>query len=396
MKAKHLCAAVLCMAVIAAPLGHKSADAQQKSVKQNLAVMNFESGTGDREIGVTASELVRCEIMTLDDIPYSLIERGMLNAVLKEQEFAMTGAVSDRENAQVGKLLYAEYLVVGKLTKLPGSYRLTAAIVETNTAAVKKQVYDDLGSMNELPLSAKRVALRLLGRTVPESAAAKQKSDEKKFSDKGRISGSYSAVYTDKSGFHGGGRIVLEQDGDAITGYSDDAIGRAEISASLTGEFINGYYKAPYGYGNFSFRLAEGGRCLIGSYYQISNGAHGDWIAVRGETFSLPEELYSAKWKKGARCLVRWSGDDYFYPATIDEIRDRLYHVQYDDGDSEWRLEKYIAPEKIAKGDVVFCNWQSKGRYYRGKVAERNGSKVFIKYDDGDTEWTTVGKVRLR
>ena len=65
-------------------------------------------------------------------------------------------------------------------------------------------------------------------------------------------------------------------------------------------------------------------------------------------------------------------------------------------GDSEWRLEKYIVPEKIAKGDIVFGNWQSKGRYYRGKVAERNGLKLFIKYDDGDTEWTTVGKVRVR
>lgn len=397
MKVHHLCTALLCTLFITASSGDSDLFAQQKqSAKQNLAVMNFDSNTGDAEIGTAASELVRCEIMTLDDIPYTLIERGMLNAVLKEQEFAMTGAVEDRQNAQVGKLLYAEYLVVGKLTKLAGSYRLTAAIVETNTAAVKKQAYDDLGSMGELPLSAKRVALRLFGRPVPETANPSQKSDAKPMDWNASVSGSFVAVYSDRSGFHGGGRIVLEQSGGTITGYSEDPIGRADISATLTGEFINGYYKAPYGYGNFSFRVTDGGRCLIGTYYQVSNGARGDWIAVRGESFTLPKELFSGKWKKGARCLVRWSGDDYAYPAAVDDIKDGMYHIQYDDGDSEWRLEKYIAPEKLAKGDIVFGNWKSKGRYYRGRIAERSGEKVLIDYDDGDTEWTTVEKVRVR
>lgn len=397
MKAHHLCAAFFCTLCIAVSNADTSVLAQQKpAAGQNLAVMNFESNTGDAEIGATASELVRSEIMTIEGIPYTLIERGMLNAVLKEQELAMTGAVDERQNAQVGKLLYAEYLVVGKLTKLAGSYRLTAAIVETNTAAVKKQVYDDIGSMGELPVSAKRVALRLFGRPVPETAKSPQKSAGPSSGDGAAVSGSFSAVYSDKSGFHGGGRIVLEHSGEAVTGYSEDPIGRADISATLTGEFINGYYKAPYGYGNFSFRISDGGRILIGTYYQVSNGARGDWIAVKGDAFALPKELYSGRWKKGSRCLVRWSGDDYAYPATVDGIQDGLYHVQYDDGDSEWRLEKYITAETLQKGDVVFGNWKSKGRYYRGKIAERTGDSILINYDDGDTERTTISKVRVR
>ena len=403
MRVKTACCAAVC--IMSMIVSGYDIFAQQKNApqaKSNLAVMSFESNTADREIGTTASELVRCEIMTLDDIPYTLIERGMLNAVLKEHELAMSGAIEEKENARVGKLLYADYLIVGRLTKVGGIYRLTAAIVDTNSAAVRKQAYDDLGSMNDLPLSAKRVAYRLFGRTAPESPRSAEKPAgeadprHEKPDGIGKASGSFAAVYTDKKGFHGGGSIHFEQRGDQITGYSDDPIGRAEISAAVSGEFINGYYKASYGYGNFTFRITENGRCLIGSYYQVSNGARGDWIAVRGASFSMPKELFTGRWKEGSRCLVKWSGDDYWYPAGVDAIKDGLYHVNYDDGDAEWRLEKHMLPEKLSQGDEVFGNWQSKGRYYRGKIAERKGDKIFIHYDDGDKEWTTVGKVRVR
>lgn len=45
-------------------------------------------------------------------------------------------------------------------------------------------------------------------------------------------------------------------------------------------------------------------------------------------------------------------------------------------------------------GDRVECNWKSGGRYYSGKVASKEGNKVFIHYDDGDKEHTSQGKCR--
>ncbi|MBU1536530.1 hypothetical protein KKF84_14490 [Myxococcota bacterium] len=41
-------------------------------------------------------------------------------------------------------------------------------------------------------------------------------------------------------------------------------------------------------------------------------------------------------------------------------------------------------------GDKVSCAYKGRRRYYSGKVTQISGSKLFIKYSDGDTEWTTA------
>ena len=41
-------------------------------------------------------------------------------------------------------------------------------------------------------------------------------------------------------------------------------------------------------------------------------------------------------------------------------------------------------------GDRVECNWKSGGKYYAGRVGAKEGSKLFINYDDGDKEHTTA------
>jgi hypothetical protein len=120
-----------------------------------------------------------------------------------------------------------------------------------------------------------------------------------------------------------------------------------------------------------------------------------DWIAALGNTFTCLANCIHRN--AGGRPLSgAVSGDSYWYPAVIGNTGDGLYFIRYDDGDTEWRMEKYIKKEEIRAGDVVFGNWQGKGRYYRGVIASRNGERIYIKYDDGDEEWTTVGRVRLR
>lgn len=353
----------------------------------NLAVMNFEAINVRPELRVAISEIVRAEIAAFGDIPYRIIEREMLNKVMKEQALAMTGIVKKQRAVKIGKVLYADFLILGRIFRSGNTYRISAKIVETETTIVRKQVLEDFKTEGNIPLGAKAVSYKLFDKAFAKTPG-KKKSD-------GFAGDVFTSIYTDAKGIHRGGKIHLERNGNIIKGYSLDDIGRAEMSGTIEGNFINGYYKAPYGYGNYNFRISENGKYLIGTYYQVTNGAHGDWIASTGDSFSMPEEIYTGRWNVGDHCIVKWSGDGYGYPGTIKRIKDGLYQVYYDDGDSEWRLEKYIKSETVRAGDMVYGNWKSRGKYFRGRIARRTGKKIFIHYDDGDKEWTTLSKVRI-
>ena len=100
-------------------------------------------------------------------------------------------------------------------------------------------------------------------------------------------------------------------------------------------------------------------------------------------------------WYIGDRVFVDWSGDSYWYPATIVDMADGEYFVVFDDGDREWVYEDAIYPDDLGEGDRIEGNWQGGGVYYPGVIAERIGDAVYIEYDDGDVETTTIGHVRV-
>jgi hypothetical protein len=352
-----------------------------------LAVMSFDSGNAGKDVGAAISEIVRTEIAAMKDIPYTVVERIMLNKVLMEQELSMTGLISKSDALKVGKILYADYLVMGRIIMFGDTYRISASIVETNTSIVKKQVIENVSSERDIPIASKSVSYKLFDKEFMGEGSSEKVPVS--------VEGIYASIYTDARGIHRGGQISLRVEGNIIHGYNIARIGKAEMYGTISGDFINGYYKAHYGYGNYSFRISEGGKYLIGTYYQVSNGENGDWIAVKGDTFYLPAQLFTGKWKVGDPCLVKWSGDGYWYPGRVSQVKDGLYFIRYDDGDSEWRFEKYIREERLKPGDVVFGRWRSGNRYYRGRITERKGSNIFIHYDDGDKEWTKISMVRV-
>ncbi len=41
-------------------------------------------------------------------------------------------------------------------------------------------------------------------------------------------------------------------------------------------------------------------------------------------------------WNVGDRVLARWFHDPFWYPATIREVDGERYYVKFDDGDKQW------------------------------------------------------------
>ncbi|HEU4328170.1 MAG TPA: hypothetical protein VFS21_33850 [Roseiflexaceae bacterium] len=97
----------------------------------------------------------------------------------------------------------------------------------------------------------------------------------------------------------------------------------------------------------------------------------------------------------GDRVLCNWSKDTFWYPATIRQIEAQGIYVVFDDSDEEWTLAAQIADLDVPVGTRVQCRWKGEKYFYRGTVAQSEGERILVAYDDGDEEWTTVGMIRI-
>lgn len=101
------------------------------------------------------------------------------------------------------------------------------------------------------------------------------------------------------------------------------------------------------------------------------------------------------KWEKGSRVLANWSHDVFWYPATIQDIEDERIYLRFDDGDKEWTTGDALLEIDIEIGDRVECRWDGGSEYFAGRIAQKEGEKIYVHYDDDDEEWTTISFVRV-
>jgi hypothetical protein len=104
----------------------------------------------------------------------------------------------------------------------------------------------------------------------------------------------------------------------------------------------------------------------------------------------------AGSWIVGDRVLARWGGDGMWYPGTVQGLDGRQLHIAFDDGDKELMLPDRVAPLELPEGTRVQCRWKGGRQFFGGRITQRDGEKLHVKYDDGDEEWTTASFVRLR
>jgi curli biogenesis system outer membrane secretion channel CsgG len=103
--------------------GGASVDAQGKSARPTVALLDFDFGTvqqwwsGNWDIGRGISDMIVDELV--NDGSYRVIERKRLDAILAEQNFSNSERAdpSAATVAKLGKVLGVKYLIVGSITK---------------------------------------------------------------------------------------------------------------------------------------------------------------------------------------------------------------------------------------------------------------------------------------
>jgi len=110
-----------------------SASAVKASVTSIAVVPLRELAGGPTVLGTYVAEALSTYFVNAG---LSIVERNMLDKLLKEQSFQETGAVNPETAKRVGKLIGAEAIVTGSITNLKSVIAINCRVIDTRTGRI--------------------------------------------------------------------------------------------------------------------------------------------------------------------------------------------------------------------------------------------------------------------
>jgi TolB-like protein len=101
-----------------------------------IAVLDFEVQSDNpayKYLGKGFAEFLAVELAAAKGV--TIIERERRNAILEEQEFALTDLSEKAQTIQIGKLMAAEYLLAGSVFDVLGQLAVTVKLIDVQTSA---------------------------------------------------------------------------------------------------------------------------------------------------------------------------------------------------------------------------------------------------------------------
>jgi hypothetical protein len=103
---------------------------------EKLAVLDFKSILVPPEMGEAVAEILRTELTGIGG--YTIVERGMLKEVLREQALQNTGIVAPETAVNIGKILDARLVILGSIIKTGKIYTINSRFIEVETGVIRK------------------------------------------------------------------------------------------------------------------------------------------------------------------------------------------------------------------------------------------------------------------
>ena len=128
-----------------------------------IAVLEFEGKGVSQSETSTLTDRLRDEIFKTG--VYNVLERGLMDDVLKEQGFQQTGCTTSECAVEVGNMLGVQQMIGGSIGKVGNIYTVSARVIDVETGEVLKSAnYDLVGGIEELLMNGmNQVAYELSG-----------------------------------------------------------------------------------------------------------------------------------------------------------------------------------------------------------------------------------------
>ena len=133
------------------------------SISGYIAVIDFEANNISSGEVRALTDRLRNELVSIGQ--FTIIERGKMDEVLKEQAFQQTGCVSSECAVEVGKLLGVQNIITGSISKVGTIYSVEARAVSVESGEIiKSAVYDHSGDIGGLLTQGMRKVAEELGK----------------------------------------------------------------------------------------------------------------------------------------------------------------------------------------------------------------------------------------
>lgn len=139
---------------------------------QRIAVLEFEPGVGVSSKYIDG--LSSIFITYFSPNGYTLVERTLINAVIKEQHFQRS-AITEHQAVKLGKILNVKYVVTGKINEIRGEYNVDVRVINVENGSIIAAEGDSFG-YGSYRVKMKGIASRLSELLSPTS---KEYSDNK-------------------------------------------------------------------------------------------------------------------------------------------------------------------------------------------------------------------------
>ncbi len=104
-----------------------------------VAILNYETGTyKNRDLGQQIADLLTVRLSVEEE--FELVERAKLDKILQEQKLKLTGLADQEKAVQVGKLLGAQIMIIGKTFTMDKHLIFVTKVVGVETGRVKGNI----------------------------------------------------------------------------------------------------------------------------------------------------------------------------------------------------------------------------------------------------------------
>lgn len=142
-----------------------------------VAVLYFQN-QGNPELEPLKVGLAQMLITDLTGAPgVQVVERAQLQAILDELELGHSGAVDPDSAAQVGKLLGAEWMLMGSYFEMAGTLRVDARLVNVETGAIQHAAGQNGAAMEFMSIE-KALAAEFRAELVKHGRATRDQTSE--------------------------------------------------------------------------------------------------------------------------------------------------------------------------------------------------------------------------
>jgi len=149
------------------------------TAQTTIAVIDFDARNISAGEVATLTDRFRDELTKTNR--YTVIERGKMEEVLKEQGFQQSGCASDECVVEVGQLIGVQQMVGGSIGKVGNVFTLSIRIIEVESGEIIQATnYDHIGDIGQLLMEGMEKAAQqlLVGSIVKKSEVIDIKADK--------------------------------------------------------------------------------------------------------------------------------------------------------------------------------------------------------------------------